>query len=682
MVFLHPLWLLGLLALAIPILIHLFNFRRHRKLYFTNLAYLRNLKNETRRQQRLRHLLVLISRMLIITFIVLAFARPYIPGPLGGKQAALNHVSIYIDNSLSMQAASGGLSLLDMAIAKALELLDAYSPSDRFQLITNDFEGKHQPYYNRDDFEKLLKEVIISPRIRTLAEAHERMLEMKPGDTDAESHFYLVSDFQRSSSDLSFIGKDTSTLVFFLPVIASSLENVYIDSCWFGSPYNHAGQLQDLFVSLVNASEAELERIPLRFMVDGVQRGLTTFDIGAGGRATVKLPFTNRDGGPMQGQLSIDDHPLIWDDRMYLSWTVKERIPVFAISEGGSGFYLRSLFSNDSVFAFSEEDLSRLDYRRFLSSDLVVLDNIPSISTGMGSELEKFVSNGGSLLLIPGNQANLPSLNSFLDRFQAGRFEEFDTARLIVTGLNVEHELFRDVFETIPENPDLPFVLGHYPMQDYRIKGADMLMDLQNGDPLVSHLAFGKGRLYITTTPAGDKYGNLVRHAIWVPLMYRMAMLSRPQQQLYYTIGKDDVISIPSMPLDGDRSPVISHAATNFEFIPGIRRSGESVDLFTYGRIAAAGHYALKVPENSWQSVLSFNYDRRESDPGIIHPDELSEWVNREGHEQVFIVDHSAKTVGQAIMQLTSGNELWPWFIWLALFFLLLEVLLLRLFRK
>ncbi|NQT77052.1 MAG: BatA domain-containing protein, partial [Bacteroidetes bacterium] len=201
MEFIHPYWLFGLLAIAIPIIIHLFNFRRYRKYYFTNLKFLKSIKKETKKQSRLRHLLILLARILAIVSLVLAFARPYFPGPQGLQKTDVAMISIYLDNSMSMQASISGHMLLNDAIAKAEGVVDAYGPSDRFQLITNDFEGKHQQFYNKDEFLKLLNEIQISASMKMLSDVFQRQQALAPEGIEDKLHFYIISDFQRSSMD-------------------------------------------------------------------------------------------------------------------------------------------------------------------------------------------------------------------------------------------------------------------------------------------------------------------------------------------------------------------------------------------------------------------------------------------------------------------------------------------------
>ena len=123
------------------IIIHLFNFRRFKKVPFTNVVFLRELKEETSSRSRLRHLLVLLTRLLAVAFLVLAFAQPYIPSEKQTQRAGIQTVSVFIDNSFSMEAQSREGSRLDIARNRARDIAMSYRPSDRFQVLTNDLRS-------------------------------------------------------------------------------------------------------------------------------------------------------------------------------------------------------------------------------------------------------------------------------------------------------------------------------------------------------------------------------------------------------------------------------------------------------------------------------------------------------------------------------------------------------------
>ena len=163
MKFVHPEILWALSALAIPIIVHLFNFRRFKKVLFSNVAFLKEIKQETQSKSKLKHLLILFARLLALACIVLAFAQPYLPGASQNQVAGDRAVSIFLDNSFSMQSENQDGPLLELAKNKAIEIASSYSPTDKFQLLTCDFEGRHQRLVSREEVIDLIQEVQISP---------------------------------------------------------------------------------------------------------------------------------------------------------------------------------------------------------------------------------------------------------------------------------------------------------------------------------------------------------------------------------------------------------------------------------------------------------------------------------------------------------------------------------------
>jgi len=172
--FIYPGFLFALSAIAIPVIIHLFNFRRFKKVLFTNVRFLQEIKQDTRSRTNLKHLLILIARILAVTCLVLAFAQPYLPSRNKAALKERNKVSIYIDNSFSMDAVGKNGSLIEEAKKKAHEIIRHYQPTDQFQLLTNDFEARHQRLVNRDEMMNLVDEVQVGSSVRKLSEVVSR----------------------------------------------------------------------------------------------------------------------------------------------------------------------------------------------------------------------------------------------------------------------------------------------------------------------------------------------------------------------------------------------------------------------------------------------------------------------------------------------------------------------------
>ena len=258
MSFTYPAFLFALSAIAIPIIIHLFNFRKFKTVYFSNVLFLKEVKQETQAKSKLKHLLVLATRILAITFLVLAFAQPFIPRENSKVVIGDKAISIFIDNSFSMDAINKNGTLLDEAKKRALEIASAYKPTDRFQLLTNDFEGKHQRLVNKEEFIELLDEVKISPATRSISEIASRQMDVLQ-DAGKNKISFIVSDFQKSIVNLSQLKNDTTVHFEFVPLIAAEKSNVYIDTCWFESPVRQYNQVERLHVRIKNVSDKTLE---------------------------------------------------------------------------------------------------------------------------------------------------------------------------------------------------------------------------------------------------------------------------------------------------------------------------------------------------------------------------------------------------------------------------------------
>src|SRR5258708_5150180 len=172
--FLYPAFLFALLSLAIPVIIHLFNFRRYQKVYFSNVQFLKEIQEQQASRRNLKERLILACRLLALTFLVLAFTKPYIPGKNVANTGKQHVVSVFVDNSYSMQTLNKEGTLLDEAKRRAKEIASAYNINDRFQLLTQDFEGKHQRLLSRDEFNDAIDAFRISPQSRSLQQIVSR----------------------------------------------------------------------------------------------------------------------------------------------------------------------------------------------------------------------------------------------------------------------------------------------------------------------------------------------------------------------------------------------------------------------------------------------------------------------------------------------------------------------------
>ncbi len=678
MQFANPWFLIGLSAIAIPLIIHLFNFRRFRKVYFTNVKYIEELKLQTQKQSKLKHLLVLITRILAIASLVLAFARPYVPL---NKQIvhpnAQNAVSIYVDNSFSMEARGAKGSLLDEALNKAQDITSAFKPSDLFQLLTADFEGKHQHLVPFDEFSESLGEVKLSPTVRPLSKVISRQLDLLHQNSGYHKNIFIVSDFQKSTTDLAGIKPDTSTSVFLVPLLANQAGNLFIDSCWFTAPVQQLDQQATLKMKIKNTSESDQEKIPLKLMVNNTQKAVASFDCPSRGETELELSFANNEPGIHQAYLEIVDYPVTYDDRFYFTYQVQESMNVLCIWEKAPDLYFDNLFAHDSSVNYSQTQVKSLDYSSLSANSLVILDGLTAFSTGLQQELRNFLDNAGSLVIVPPTEMDPETYRVFMNALGLGSFRTLDKASSRVMKLEAEHSLYRDVFEKIPENLDLPVVSAHYPFLFSNESGAEVLLKLENDDPFLVSFPVSKGKCWVLTSPLDPEFNNLGKHLLFVPTFYQIALLSQPRTRLYYTIGSDDPVELTGVEGKGEEVFKMSKLGENTEFIPENRIIGSRMYFLPHDQVKTSGNYVVKSGTRELMGV-SFNYDRKESQMEFFSPDDLKSEISKTGLKNVTVLNPGEKPVSLLIKELNRGVQYWKLFIILALIFVAIEVFLLR----
>jgi hypothetical protein len=687
MEFVNPLFLFGLLAIGVPVLIHLFNFRKYKRVYFTNVRFLKELKEQTKKRSQLRHLIILLLRILAIACLAIAFSQPYIPSSQKKvKPDSRNAVSIYVDNSFSMEAIGLKGPLLEEARLKAHEIVAAYKSTDIFQLLTNDFEGKHQRLVSRDEFYRMLSEITVSPVSRRLSDVVSRQEDLLAGSGTKVKSAFVISDFQQNFANISSLVDDSTKSYYLMPVTASDVNNLYIDTCWFDSPVQQAGFQARLHIKVSNNSTSDFEKIPLKLTINNTQKAVASMDVPAGSSIEIVMPFINYKGGICQGLLEINDYPITYDDRFYFSYLVTDAMSVLSIDGKEGNVFLNALFTKDSAVVYAHMQEKKLDYSAFEKYNLIILNEVGNISTGLSQELKRFIENGGGVSVIPPATADLASYNAFLRTINAGMLSGPDTANTQVAKLNLNNPIYRDVFEEagatrqLPANVELPAVFLHFRILTNSRVTNESLMSLQNGDEFLTVQPVGEGMLYILTSPLDVRYSNFPKQALFVPVFYNMALLSRPSPRLYYTIGRDELIRISGERLKDDQVYTIRSNSSDFDFIPGKVEQNSVNFVQVHDQIKEAGNYTVYSGKDRLMG-LSFNYNRSESDLKYYTGDELSSMLEKKGLNHMKVLGESHKNVGEAINELNLGKRLWKYFVLAALVFLLGEVLLIRLWK-
>jgi hypothetical protein len=672
--FLYPAFLFALLSLAIPVLIHLFNFRRYQKVYFSNVQFLKEIQEQQSSRKNLRERLVLAARMLALTFLVLAFAKPYIPGKNAANAGKQQAVSIFVDNSYSMQTLNREGSLLDEAKRRAKEIASAYSINDSFQLLTQDFEGKHQRFISRDEFNDAVDAVKISPQSRSLQQIINRQQSLLGMHKEDIRSVYMISDFQKNMAGAQPVKADTGLHISLVQLKASALPNVAVDSVALLSAIHRPGDGEKLVVRLHNYAGETAEKIPLKLLINGAQKALGSYTINARSVQYDTLTFSGLQAGWQRAEITLQDNPVTFDNQFYFSFNVRQQMPVLLVDGGAPSTYLKAVFAADAFFAPKRVPDGNVDYAALNTYPLVILSDINAISTGLAQQLKTYVNKGGTLLVFPSADADLGSYRSLLAPLNAAHPEKLLGEATKVSGINLQNPVFKNIFENFPQNPDLPVVKKHYQLSSSSNNRAENIMTLPGRQSFLAGYASGKGKVYVSAVALNEDFSNLPRHALFVPLMFRIALLSGHDQPLFYTLGQNETIEVP--PVQTNEKQLLKLVKTGKSIIPDTKQQEGSTLLYLADQMQETGIYDLKK-QDSIVAVLAFNDNRSESDLSYLTGGELSKLVPQAAP----VLEGGKGSLKSAVTETNFGLQLWKLCIILALIFLGLEIAVIRYFK-
>lgn len=676
MQFLYPTFLFALSALAIPIIIHLFYFRRFKRIYFTNVRFLREVKEETSARSKLRNLLVLLMRLMAILLLVFAFAQPFIPQNTQVKQGA-KAVSVFVDNSFSMSALSQDVALLERAKQRAREVVEAFSVTDRFQILTNDFEGRHQRLVSQEDALALIDEIKVGPMVRDLSQVLTRQQQALKTGKEENKVAYIISDFQRNITDLDKF-TDTTLTVNLVPLQAVQERNISVDTAWFETPVQLLNQTDALVVRVSNHSNEDADNIRLSLRYEGQNKPVGTLTIPANSQVLDTVPITILRTGWHQAQLEVTDYPVQFDDKYYLAFKVAEQIHVLNIFETAPNRFLSAAFAGIRYFKADALPSRSLDYSKFSQYQLIVVEGLHAISTGLAAELANYARNGGNILVFPGKGADLASYRNFLAAIPANELGPFETVERQVGSINTQEFVFNDVFENASANLKLPVTKGNYRLSAFTNRREEALLSYRDGSSFLAKYPVERGHLFLCAAPLEEDLNNLAQSGeIFIPMLYKMALSSGQRRPIAYTLGIDQVIALDHVS-NSTSEIVYKLKGQAEEFIPEQRIVGSTVYLTLNDEVRDAGFYNLFLQADQPLEQLAFNYDRKESNLDYFNPADLKTLVGNKANV-ISVSDNALLTA--RIEEESQGISLWRWCLILALLFLAAEVLLLRFWK-
>ena len=663
MTFLYPSFLWALAALSIPVIIHLFNFRRTTRIFFSNNRFLRQVKEVTTAKRRLKHYLILASRLLFLLFLIFAFAQPVIPAK--DQLNAERNIVIYLDNSQSMSAQMPDRTpALDAALNFARSIVDLFPPDTRYRILTNDFAPFSNTFKTRTEALDILTQVRTSPVSRTIEEIRDRLDE--EGSYRSREYFW-ISDFQKSTTGTIPNEWDSASRWHLVPIAFASAPNVFVDSAYLQNPFAAGGEKNVLTVVVRNDGEEEVDQLNLRLTINEIQAGTATVDIPAGGLTETSFDLTTGLSGYNRALVAFNDFPVSFDNEFFLSLNFANKISIIEIKQGAAVTPVERVFGNREVFNFRSYSAENFNYSLLDQADLVVLNGIDRPDAGLNLSLRNYVNESGTLLVIPGSRPDAGAMqqltgNSLLSAMEGpAPLQDLDRP-------DYNNPFFENVFEERSVSIAMPKASQVMRWGEDR----SAILRFRNDQPFLSRFDQG-GKLYLMATPLNQSATDFHNHALFVPVMYRIASSSRKNDaRLYYTLRENFItLKVDSLLQD---EPLRLKGAQ--EIVPAQRKVNEQIFLEIPKFSIEQGFYQVLAADDT-VGLIAFNLDKAESLLDQFTGNEMMEQMSNADNISIFEAT-SAEAFSNEIKERYLGKPLWKYALMIALFFLLVEVLLIR----
>ena len=666
MVFLTPLFLIGLLAALIPVAIHLIRREKPPKVMFSTIRFLKKTSKKLVLFQHLQQIALLLLRAAVIVLLVLAFARPLFNQSVARLlDADPQSAVILLDLSMSMRWQDN----FDQAKAEALAVVDRLSGGDELGLIA--FSGAAEVVRELDTEGGQLRELIESfgepgfgstryyPNLRLA----DQMLEDSRYENRA---IYLISDFQ----EVGLQGADESwklapgVALYLIDVGSADSENLVLTDVRSPEQLLEDSAQQQILARVRSTGTQYLENGEISLSLNGQMVDRRPVDLTDRSEQVVTFAVDFEAEGDYVGEIRVAGDDFADDNAYYFTVDVLPKINVLLVNgeasdnwfdDEGHWFGLAVSSTDSSPFSLETIDPSEFSAAAMRQSDVVALLNVGELTSSQAAALSEYVVNGGSLLIAPGDRVDERVFNQQLGEISPARLEQVGLLGrddyLVIADYDRRHPILR------PLGSDWSARFqGHWrltPSED-----AKVLMQFDNTEAALVEKDVGEGKILLFASSLDLEWNNLALQGLFLPFVHEtLRHLVRSEAgQSAYEIG--DSINLAQFVSDAEVAVRDANGRSVSLEANNLQRA-TSPGLFTATSGAVSSRYVVNIlPEESnfTRVATSTLYD------AVVNPDTSP------------LQSRKAQTA-QLIEELENPQRLWWWILMLVMVLLLLEVL-------
>ena len=676
MTFLSPSILWGLLAITIPIIIHLISLRHTRDTEFSTLRFIKSLKHETIRHLKIKQWLLVLLRTIAILCLILMFSRPLMTGTLTGKLAGYveSRAVIVVDNSASMAVHTDDGTLLDRAKSSLPAILKGLEGETTVELYQTNpprklFSGSHEESGSIMSRVKGIVQTNMTDNLWTVIDSVLQTVEASEPNREC----FIISDFQSAPSFAIDSLNPNSDWKYYCILQPKVENNISIREVSVLSQIKLPNHLIKLNTRIGNGGVTNKRNIPVELYLNDERVGQVVSQFQPGKFKDFMFQVYPGETGIINGKIVIPDDDFPLDNFRNFDLVIPNQIAVKVIGQSVEELFLLEL-ALSAIIGETElllidrhvsDDLERL----FLSDiDILLLHNPANLSNSAIEDLQRFLMRGGGLIWFVGNDLNQtdpvawPSLLKLPELIQTRRLD--GDSFFSTSIMEEDHSLFTDL-DIKNMNEELPQVFGY---NEVRLQmNHTPLIKLNNGHPLlIESKAFGSVG-FVFTSPLNLRWNDLPVKGLLVPLLHRMLILlaTREFNTQPLLVGQDKIIDIKGENIIAEwilKTP----DENEIKLIPDYTNEKllitQTSELGSYNVFADGNHFSSFSTELSPHELPSIR----------IEGETLAEGL---GIEQARIIEPT-QHLGSELKEIRYGRSIWRLLLFIALSCLVIESIL------
>lgn len=675
MTFLNPAYLFGLFAAAIPIIIHFLNLRKHRVIEFSTLKFLKEIQRTKIRNLKIKQWLLLLIRVLIIIFLVLAFSRPTLTNvslPIGDNSAKTSAV-IIIDNSISLSIKDAKGSSFAELKEFAFNILKHFNNGDEVAVLTSSLEDKNDFHFikNINFIRDKLERLKISPISIDIKDAFDKALNLLSTSENANKEIFILSDFQKSKffSDKLISEKKTNAKIkiFLIPFNKSFNNNISITNFRLDNQIIEKNGIVS-YNSEIQNGENYFSNGVLSLFINRERVAQESFSLQKKETRTLFIANSVNKFGLIENKIEVDDDNLIMDNSRFFSVFINEKINILGVSNNSESLkYLKLVFENSGQeINFHQSSFDQVPIFDLSSIDLIILLSDFSASS---DEIRKVFLNK-NLLIFPSSQFDEKKFNSVLSAFDLGKGKFISSDSYVEFDNNDwNHPLLKDLFESknvsTIESPQIK--------KYFRIKinpRAQNIIILQDNFPFVFESNTHNQKILVFSVPSDLSGSDFPIKGIFAPLILKSInyLSIKINEDKNYVPGC--IVSF-SFPKKQTLIKIIKPDGTE-EFT-----KTNNLGFVNFSNTNQIGCY--KFYDN--EKLIYFadvNIDSEENKYDFYSVSEAREKISKYINESIIYTIENKNKLNDQIIKSRLGEELWKYLIVLVLMLLIVEMFLAR----